>query len=97
MAKSMISARIPEELEAKLEALAISSNRPKGFLLTEALERYVEREAWQLRKIDEAVRAADESGAFISQEAMERWILSWGTDAELPPPEPDVFKPKKMK
>ena len=28
-----------------------------------------------------------DAGQFISHEAMKRWLLSWGTDSELPPPE----------
>ena len=36
-----------------------------------------------------AVVEADE-GVFISQEAMDSWVASWGTNAELPPPEPDI-------
>jgi predicted transcriptional regulator len=27
------------------------------------------------------------AGRTISHEAMKRWLLSWGTDHELPPPE----------
>lgn len=41
----------------------------------------------------DAVRAAiaeASKGEFISQEAMDTWIDSWDSDAELPPPEPDV-------
>ena len=36
-----------------------------------------------------AISEADE-GAFISQDAMDAWIASWGSDAELPSPEPDI-------
>lgn len=32
-----------------------------------------------------------EKGIFISEEATTRWVESWGTDNELPPPEPDIF------
>lgn len=28
-----------------------------------------------------------EAGRFISHEAMKRWLESWGTENELPPPE----------
>ena len=35
------------------------------------------------------ISEADE-GAFISQEAMDAWVSSWGEDSEHPPPEPDV-------
>jgi hypothetical protein len=40
--------------------------------------------------IEERIAEADK-GVFISAEAMHRWIESWGTDNELPPPEPDIF------
>ena len=30
--------------------------------------------------------AAADAGQVIPYEAVRRWLLSWGTDAELPPP-----------
>jgi predicted transcriptional regulator len=42
---------------------------------------------------DEALRAAEadvKAGRLISHEAMSRWLRSWGTPNELPPPECDV-------
>ncbi len=95
MSKTMISARIPEKLGEELEALAEAKRRSKAFLITEAVDDYVRREAWLLKQIDEAVREADESGEWISHEKMSAWMLSWGRPNELPPPEPDIFKKKK--
>jgi hypothetical protein len=47
------------------------------------------------RLLKERIAEADK-GVFISAEAMHRWIESWGTENELPPPEPDVFlKPRR--
>ena len=92
MNKTMISAQIPEKLGSEIEALAKSTKRSKAFLITEALEDYVHRKAWLVQQIDDAVREADESGVYISGEAMKQWLLSWGTDRELQPPEPDIFK-----
>ena len=47
------------------------------------------------RLLKERIAEADK-GVFISGEAMLRWIESWGTENELPPPEPDVFlKPRR--
>lgn len=92
MTKTMISARIPEKLGNEIEALAEASRRSKAFLITEALEDYVRRKAWQVKQIDDAVREADESGEFISHEAMAAWMRSWGTADRLPRPTPDVFK-----
>ena len=56
--------------------------------LAQAVEAYRELERWQLAAIDEAI-AEDESGApGISNEEVMRWLESWGTEHELPPPEP---------
>jgi predicted transcriptional regulator len=47
------------------------------------------------RLLKERIAEADK-GVFVSAEAMHRWIESWGTENELPPPEPDVFlKPRR--
>lgn len=35
-----------------------------------------------------ALREA-EQGAFVSRDAVDRWVASWGTDQEAPPPKPD--------
>ena len=96
MTKTMISARIPEKLGDDLQALAEATRRSKAFLVTEALEDYVRRQAWLVKRIDEAVKAADESGEYISNEKMMAWLRSWGTPNELPPPEPDIFKKKRI-
>jgi predicted transcriptional regulator len=42
-------------------------------------------EAAEARAIAEA-RADIAAGRVISHEAMKRWLLSWGTENELPPP-----------
>jgi predicted transcriptional regulator len=34
-----------------------------------------------------------ENGRLISHEAMRKWLLSWGTDNVLPPPECDYKRP----
>jgi predicted transcriptional regulator len=96
MSKVMVSARVPEKLGEDLEALAEATRRSKAFLVTEAIEDYVKRQSWLVKKIDEAVKVADESGEYISNEKMVAWLESWGTPDELPPPEPDIFKkPRK--
>ena len=96
MSKMMISARVDEKLNKDLEKLAASSRRSKAFLITEALKNYIAHEAWINQKINDDFDAADASGEWISQEAMEKWVMSLGTPNELPPPEPDIFKEKVL-
>ena len=96
MTKTMISARIPEKLSNELEALAVRMKRSKGFLLTEALEDLVAREAWIAKKIDTAIAASDASGEFYSQELVEKWFMALGTKDEIPMPEPDIVREKTI-
>lgn len=51
---------------------------------------FLRRSEAERRLIEERIAEADK-GVFISAEAMHRWVESWGTDNELPPPEPDIF------
>ena len=96
MTKMMISARVDVELNEKLEALAVSTQRSKAFLITEAIEALVEREAWLEERLAVAIKVADESEEWVSQEAVEKWVESLGTENPLPRPEPDIFEPKKQ-
>ena len=82
----MVSARIPDQLGQDLEALAEATRRSKAFLITEAIDDYVRRQAWLVKRIDEAVKEADASGEYVSEEDMSAWLRSWGKPNELPPP-----------
>ncbi len=44
--------------------------------------------------IRKAIVEADK-GVFVSQEKIDAWVSSWGTNSELPPPEPDIFPDPK--
>ena len=44
--------------------------------------------------IRKATAEADK-GVFVSQEKMDAWVSSWGTNSELPSPEPDIFPDPK--
>ena len=74
----------------RLEKLARSTDRDAVALAEAALERFLEVEEWQMRAIDEAIAEADAGGPFIAHEDMVRWLESWGTENELPPPEPTI-------
>jgi hypothetical protein len=55
----------------------------------------------QKNHLDDEIMAARlaeaEKGIWISGEAMTRWIESWDTENELPPPEPDIFEIAEIK
>ncbi len=39
-------------------------------------------------RLDEAAEASYAAGRFVEHETVVRWLMSWGTEDELPPPAP---------
>lgn len=88
------SVRLPRETKQELEEYARATKRSSAFIVKEAVEAHLAQRRAYIAAIDEAVKEADETGEFVSWEATRRWMRSWGTDKELPPPEPDIFLKK---
>ncbi|MBN9242924.1 MAG: CopG family ribbon-helix-helix protein [Mesorhizobium sp.] len=95
MSDTTFSIRIPDDLRREVDALAKANKRSRSFLVKEALQAYVDEQKAYRDAIKEAIREADETGEFISWGATQHWLKSWGTDNELPPPEPDIFLKKQ--
>ena len=89
MAKSTtMTIRLRPEVSEKLEALARDMKRSKAYLASDAIEAYVDVNAWQVAHIKEALDE-DESGALgVPHEEVMAWMESWDTDHELRPPKP---------
>jgi len=80
-----LSIRLKSEVKKRLAKLAKVSGRSSNFLISDAVEAYVadqERLLTETRQADRQVK----SGHYIPHDAMKAWLLSWGTDRELPPP-----------
>ena len=89
MATARLSLRIDVNLKKDLEREAKREERSASYLVVKAIEALLRDRSDKRTAIRVAVSEADE-GAFISQEAMDAWVSSWGEDSERPPPEPDV-------
>jgi len=79
------SIRLKPGVKKRLARLAKASGRSSNFLISDAVESYVrdqERLSAEIRQADRQVRASH----YIKHEDMKAWLLSWGTDHELPPP-----------
>ncbi len=53
-----------------------------------AAREYAEYERWKEAKVREALDELEAGVPGIPNEEVMRWLESWGTDHELPPPEP---------
>ena len=94
MTTERLSLRIDADLKKSLEHEARREERSISYLAVKAIEVMLRDCAEKRAAIRAAIAEADE-GAFISQEAMDAWVSSWGTDSELPPPKPDIFPDSK--
>lgn len=96
MGEVPLSLHMKAEVKMKLEAEARSQNVSASDLAARAIETYLEIQQSEREILRQRIAEADK-GTFISGEAMHRWIESWGTENELPPPEPDIFLPPRRK
>ncbi len=76
-----LSFRVASEKAEQLDRLATVTDRPRSWLLEQALESYLEAQAWQVEHIR---RGLDEiqRGEGISHEEVENWLFTWGTPGE---------------
>ena len=65
MQSAVLTLRVDTKTKAKLDKLAEATKRSKSFLAAEAIERYLEVEAWQIKEIKQAIKEAD-AGDFVS-------------------------------
>jgi predicted transcriptional regulator len=80
-----LSIRLKPETKKRLAKLAKASGRSSNFLVADAVESYVvdqERMLAEVRLADRQVK----SGHYIKNDDMKAWLLSWGTEHELPVP-----------
>lgn len=80
-----LSIRLKPETKKRLARLAKASGLSSNFLIADAVEVYVSDQERMLAE----VRQADcqvTSGHYIKNEDMKAWLLSWGTEHELPVP-----------
>jgi predicted transcriptional regulator len=93
MSTVQLSVRMAPEIKARLENEARIEDRSASYIIQKALDQYLSAKEYRRQAIEEAAAEADK-GIFISDEAMTAWVSSWGTDNELPPPEPDILPDK---
>lgn len=71
METAVLTLRLTKEMKSRLDQLAQITRRSKAFLAAEAIERYLDTEAWQILEIEQALREAD-AGDFASEEEVRR-------------------------
>jgi predicted transcriptional regulator len=80
-----LSIRLKPETKKRLARLAKTSGRSSNFLIADAVEAYVSDQERMLAEVRQADRQV-KTGHYIKNEDMKAWLLSWGTEHELPVP-----------
>jgi predicted transcriptional regulator len=80
-----VSIRLQPALNDQVGALAAAMDRPKSWVIEQAIKDFVAAQSWQIAAMEEGVRAADE-GRTAAHEDVAAWVKSWGSPEELPPP-----------
>jgi len=81
-----VSVRLQPALNDQVSAIAVAMDRPKSWVIEQAVKDYVALQAWQLAAIDDGIKAADE-GRVVAHEDVAAWVRSWGDRDEVPRPE----------
>lgn len=77
---SVMSFRLPDEVDQQLGQLAQSTGRTKSWLANQAIQDYLAREAWQIAQIEAALSEAD-AGDFVPEVEMAAKFNRWGINA----------------
>ena len=80
-----LSIRLKPEVKRRVAKLAKTSGRSSNFLISDAVESYVADQERMLAETRQGSRQV-KSGHYVRHEDVKAWLLSWGTDRELPPP-----------
>ena len=76
MSTTQFSIRTRPDLLGQFNDLAEATGRPRSYLVNQAMEEYIAREAWQVAEIRKAMEEAD-AGDFVSDNAMQAFWDRW--------------------
>lgn len=83
-----VVAQVSPRTKGRLEAVARRTRRSQSSLAAEAIENYLEVEAWHIREIKRSMALVRAGVPTIPHDKVAEWLDSWGTGKPLPPPRP---------
>ncbi|MGF6254849.1 CopG family ribbon-helix-helix protein [Ensifer sp. LBL] len=86
METKVLTAHIPLPLAEKVDQLAARLERPRGWIIKQALAAWVDQEEERRRLTLEALADVD-AGNVIDHQAMQAWADSLDSDTPLPVPQ----------
>lgn len=71
MGTEAFSVRTDRKKVAKLDKLAKQMDRSRNYLVNQAIDQFLDLHAWQIERVKEGMKAADE-GRFTGESELER-------------------------
>jgi len=75
--KGNVTVRLPLDTQKKLDHIAESFTRSRNWVITEAIENYLDVYEWQEKKIHERLKKAEKGGTFRSGNSVNEAIESF--------------------
>jgi predicted transcriptional regulator len=85
METKVVTAHVPMELAAKVDAIAARRDRSRGWIMKQALSMWVEQEEQRYRMTLEALADVD-AGRTVDHDDVETWVDSLDSGQPLPMP-----------
>ena len=76
-----ISFRVDPKKARAIDELAKATDRPRSWHLEQALDAYLEVQAWQVKRVQEGL-AELQAGQSVAHEDVADWLTRWGTSDE---------------
>jgi len=67
------SVRLDEETLERVGQMAEAMDRPRAWLMAQAIKQYVTREEWFIREVEKGVKAADEGRLIDHADVKAKW------------------------
>jgi predicted transcriptional regulator len=83
---SALNIRLAPELDDRVTAIATRLDRPKSWVVEQAVKEFLDLQTWHIAAIEEGLRDA-EAGRVVVHEQVVSWVESWGRPDEKPMPE----------
>jgi predicted transcriptional regulator len=84
-ASASLSFRVEAKKARQLEKLAAVTDRPKSWLLEQALDAYLEAQAWQVAHMERGLKEL-RRGHALAHDDVAAWLRTWGRADEGEPP-----------
>lgn len=86
-----ITLQVDEKLKERLDSIAKTTERSTNEVVNEALTTFADIRLRQIEMLKASILEAETIGT-VPDEEVEAWMLSWGSENELPMPTPRLDK-----